>query len=137
MTHLFTYGSLMCNDIMARVAGYHPRGLPATLVGYHRSRVRNEEYPGIFPQPGCQVKGILYLDIPPRALERLDQFEGDYYHRSEVDVVGEDTTLHRAMTYIIKHEYQALLTNEEWSYADFLAVGKTKFLQDYLGFYKI
>jgi hypothetical protein len=47
MLNLFTYGSLMCDDIMNKVAGCHADRHQATLKDYFRAKIRGEEYPGI------------------------------------------------------------------------------------------
>ncbi len=137
MTNLFTYGSLMCSDIMYQVAGYRADFVSATLKDFKRSTIYGEEYPGIAAHPGAEVKGVLYLGLPPEAIERLDIFEGEQYSRQEVHVVTEQSPPGKAMTYIIKPAYSGLLTGEPWSYEHFLAVGKVKFLQAYLGFQRI
>jgi gamma-glutamylcyclotransferase (GGCT)/AIG2-like uncharacterized protein YtfP len=137
MINLFTYGSLMCSDIMFQVAGCRADFVSATLKGFKRSTVRGEEYPGIVAHPGAEVKGVLYLRLPPQAIKRLDIFEGEQYSRSDVQIVTEQCFPGKAMAYIIKPEYRGLLTDEPWSYEHFLAVGKAKFLQAYLGFERI
>ena len=126
----------MSSDIMYHVAGCQAGFSPATLKDFQRSRIRGEEYPGIVAHPGAEVEGILYRDLMPKAIERLDTFEGQQYSRQEVQVM----TAHGpclAMAYVIKPEHSLLLTGETWSYEHFLAVGKAKFLADYLGFRKI
>jgi len=57
---LFTYGSLMCADIMAQVAGAQLQSSPAVLNGYRRYLVRGEQYPGIVADADGQVAGIVY-----------------------------------------------------------------------------
>ncbi|MFW2364833.1 MAG: gamma-glutamylcyclotransferase family protein, partial [Desulforhopalus sp.] len=64
MINLFTYGSLMCSDIMFPVAGCRPHYTRAILKDYFRSEIVNEEYPGITPQPGALVNGIVYYNLP-------------------------------------------------------------------------
>lgn len=137
MLNLFTYGSLMCSDIMFQVASCQPDFVPASLKDYFRSRIRGEEYPGIIAQPGSEVAGVLYLDLPPSAMERLDRFEGRQYLRREVQVVTEGRGLCAAAVYVIHPEHKELLTGEPWSYEHFIAVGKSRFLSAYLGFQKI
>ncbi len=136
MHNLFTYGSLMSSDIMYHVAGCPANFVAATLKDFKRSRIRGEEYPGIVAHPGAEVEGILYLDLAPTAIERLDTFEGAQYSRQEVQVMTQHGPCF-AMSYVIKPEYSDLLTGEAWSYAHFLAVGKAKFLEAYVGFCKI
>jgi len=134
MINLFTYGSLMCSDIMYKVAGCRFESDQAILNDFYRSKIQNEEYPGIVPQSGSKVSGVLYLALSPEALQRLDLFEGELYQRQEVGVLSENHGRVRAMTYVIKPGYGDLLTGETWSFNHFLAVGKKKFQASYLGF---
>lgn len=136
MTDLFTYGSLMCADIMERVAGCRVPCRQALLQGFFRSGISGEDYPGIFARPGASVAGVLYLDLPEEAVRRLDIFEGELYERQEVEVIaGGSRSL--AMTYVVKDCYRHRLTGGEWSYDLFLRTGKARFEKDYLGFGKI
>lgn len=137
MPNVFTYGSLMCSDIMYHVAGFQPDFVPASLRDFFRSRIRGEEYPGIIHRPRSEVAGVLYLDLPLSAMERLDRFEGSQYIRQEVQVLTERHGLCTAATYVIHPEHKELLTDEPWSYEYFLAVGKSRFLSAYLGFQEI
>lgn len=134
MTNIFTYGSLMCGDIMFRVAGGKTDSTQATLNNFFRSKMRNEEYPGIIAKPEATVPGVLYFNLPAEAIERLDVFEGEMYQRQQVEVIAEDHGPVTAMTYVIKPEYRHVLTGREWSFSEFLAVGKIKFEKSYFGF---
>jgi len=52
MENLFTYGSLMCEDILFAVVGrplFHTR---AISTGYCRLAVKNEQYPVSMPSKG-------------------------------------------------------------------------------------
>jgi gamma-glutamylcyclotransferase (GGCT)/AIG2-like uncharacterized protein YtfP len=133
MANIFTYGSLMCEDIMIRVAACRPKALPASLSGYRRSRLHGLEYPAIFPARGGEVSGILYLDLNPEALERLDIFEGEMYSREELVVNAGGKPL-PAMAYVLKKPCHHLLTGKEWHLAEFLQGGKARFEAAYLGF---
>ena len=86
---------------------------------------------------GNRVKGVLYFNVDPTALMRLDNFEGEYYERSEVSVQTESNTIVSAMTYIIKPQYRQLMTGTAWSYEEFLHTGKRQFEMHYVGFAKI
>ncbi|MGB3211458.1 MAG: gamma-glutamylcyclotransferase family protein [Desulforhopalus sp.] len=134
MHNLFTYGSLMCNDIMSTVAACQNSTCQATLNDFFRSKIREEEYPGIVPQPGSVVDGVLYLDLCDDAIKRLDVFEGELYQRQEVTVITEEGSTVAAMTYVIKPRYRELLTDQQWSFTEFLAVGKKRFEKSYFGF---
>ena len=137
MINLFTYGSLMCSDIMSRVAGCKTDCTQASLNNFFRSKIQSREYPGIIPQQGARVPGVLYFDISAEALERLDVFEGEMYQRQEVEVINDKNDSVTAMTYIIKPQYRDILTDKEWSFSEFLTVGKEKFEESYFGFQEI
>ncbi len=124
----------MCSDIMYRVAACHFNFVSATLNDFKRSKISGEEYPGIIAHPGAKVEGVVYFDLPPKAIERLDGFEGVQYSRQDVVVLTAQLTPYTAMTYVIKPEYRHLLTGNPWSYKYFLTTGKSKFLETYLGF---
>ncbi len=134
MPHLFTYGSLMCPEIMERVAGRHAASTPATLHHFRRSRLQDLDYPGIFPDDASRVAGILYLDLSEEAIGRLDDFEGEQYLRLTVTVELDDGHTQPAMAYVLKERYRPLATGEEWDFATFLAEGKKHFLATYCGF---
>ncbi len=137
MYKLFTYGSLMCSDIMFKVAGCQSNCISASLKNFQRSSIHGEKYPGIFQQADATVEGILYLDLSQDAIERLDEFEGEQYHRQEVQVLTQQFGACMAMTYIIKPHYHNILTGKPWDFNHFLANGKTEFLKNYSGFQKI
>ena len=133
--HCFTYGSLMCEDIMGAVCGTAPlTPVPARLAGFRRSPVLGADYPGMVPAAGSVVEGLLYLGLPASAWPRLDAFEGDEYRRSEVEVELPDGRRLKAWTYVFKPEYAARLGEGEWDFARFLETGKARFEAQYLGF---
>jgi gamma-glutamylcyclotransferase (GGCT)/AIG2-like uncharacterized protein YtfP len=134
---LFTYGTLMSAEIMARVAGCRLAALPATLHGYRRSQVKDEVYPGICEEASGQVEGMLYLAVSAASLQRLDAFEGEMYERRGVMVEEEGGAVRAAMTYVFRPAYLHLLTGIPWDFARFLASGKKCFEDGYFGFDEI
>lgn len=124
---LFTYGTLMSPDIMMRLAGYLPNSCIAHLHGFRCSRVKGEEYPGIRENAEGMVQGILYLDVPEAAVQRLDIFEGEMYERRQVMVQIEDGVEKSAMTYVFLPGYHDLLTEIPWDFEEFLLSGKKCF----------
>lgn len=131
---LFAYGTLMSPEIMEKVAGCRPEARVALLRGFRRSRVRDEQYPGIREEVGDVVPGLLYLDVPATAMQRLDIFEGERYERRQVVVQEEDGTVRAAMTYVFRPAYHELLTGIPWDFDEFLVSGKKKFEDGYFGF---
>lgn len=130
----FTYGSLMCADIMSHVAGQALAGEAASLPGHVRHPVTGEDYPGVVADPAGRVEGILYRGLGEAALARLDAFEGEMYERLAVAVnpVGGETVM--AWCYIFRAPYRHLLLPGDWCFEAFLSVGKARFQARYMGF---
>jgi hypothetical protein len=133
-TARLTYGSLMSEDIMSTVTGIRAAHCSATLDGYRRHPVIGAEYPGMVARAGHQVRGVLYLDLPPAAWPRLDRFKGEEYERRIVEVALADGTVARAWTYIFRAELAARLGEGDWDFARFLREGKLRFISGYAGF---
>ncbi|MBN2009668.1 gamma-glutamylcyclotransferase [candidate division KSB1 bacterium] len=134
---LFTYGSLMCRDIMHTVVSHcHVLG-SAVLQDYRCFIVRNETYPGIIPCLGHQTNGIVYSDITEANLAKLDKFEGSMYERRLVNVTLISGDVKSVFTYVIKPEYEALLETTPWDFNEFFKHGKKSFEAKYVGFENI
>jgi gamma-glutamylcyclotransferase (GGCT)/AIG2-like uncharacterized protein YtfP len=132
--HVFAYGSLMCDDIMATVSGCPVAGVPARLPGYRRHPVAGEDYPGVVADPAGVVEGRLHRALDAAALARLDAFEGELYERRQVTVNpvgGAGTT---AWCYIVRAQFRDRLLDGDWDFEAFLAVGKARFMARYVGF---
>jgi len=130
----FAYGTLMCEDIMLAVTGRRFTRTPAILRDFRRRAVRGEVYPGILPERGGIVEGIVYRNLPDTAWAGLDAFEGEMYQRQIVGVTLEDRTPVEAYTYVIKPEFQNRLETSEWDFEKFLQSGKKAFEAHYFGF---
>lgn len=131
----FTYGSLMCEDIMSAVCGTAcTRHAPAVLADHRRHPVIGQHYPGMVCAAGSTVQGVLYLDLPAAAWPRLDAFEGEEYERGRVDVSLADGRTVAAWTYLFKPRYAARLAAGDWDFDRFLRHGKARFEAAYLGF---
>jgi len=124
---IFSYGTLMSPDIMVRVAGCLPDTCIAHLHGFRRFRVKDEEYPGIRENAEGMVQGLLYLDVPEAAVQRLDIFEGEMYERRQVMVQTKDGVEKNAMTYVFRPGYHDRLTEIPWDFEEFLVSGKKCF----------
>lgn len=134
VTDLFTYGSLMCADIMTAVAGAPLACTPAMLPGYRRFLVSNEQYPGVIADETGTVPGIVYHALTPEHWSRLDVFEGVCYDRRLVTVRSAQAPEAQVYCYVFRPECHHLLTTIEWDYAAFLRSGKQIFQSRYCGF---
>lgn len=128
----------MSSEIMAEVSGGDFASFGALAAGFQRFCVRDEQYPGMVAAPAGDVEGVVYENIDPEAVTRLDIFEGDMYARQVISVVRKsDQARVEVMAYIVKPEYRHLLTEKNWSYEEFLATGKRLFTERYVGFREI
>jgi gamma-glutamylcyclotransferase (GGCT)/AIG2-like uncharacterized protein YtfP len=134
MRHLFAYGTLMCDDIMAEISESHLSFILATLRGYRRICVKCEHYPALVPDEERCVEGVLYLNVPGSAWARLDRFEGEMYSREIVQVERNDGPNVPADTYVARAEFMDYLVEVEWDFADFLRKYKESFRRSYKGY---
>ena len=132
MTHLFTYGSLMFEDVWNRLVKGNYLSQKATLMNYARRSVKNDEYPVIF-QANELVEGVVYYDINEEDMITLDAFEGEYYERKEVELLVEGRYV-KASAYVLKEAYFNLIDTKPWSDTLFAQEGIHNFLSDYKGF---
>jgi gamma-glutamylcyclotransferase (GGCT)/AIG2-like uncharacterized protein YtfP len=98
--NVFTYGSLMFAEVWQPLVVGRYRSEPAILSGYRRFAVPGVAYPGVVAAPGQQVAGLLYRDVGPDDLARLDLFEGAEYRRDALPVTLADGSVLNAETYV-------------------------------------
>ena len=127
VVHLFTYGTLRCEDIMQDVAGCLPDHLPALIKGYVCQSVRGEDYPALLPTNGGSASGVVYFDVPGSAWPPLDRFEGGMYARRMVEAELEDGRKLQVQTYVVPPEFETEVAPAEWDYVEFLRAGKARF----------
>ena len=131
--NLFAYGTLMCEDIMQKVAGAVFKRLPGTVNGFCRYAVTGETYPGLTPEAGGTVDGCIYRDVSAQAWQQLDLFEGEMYGKMHVPVICGDTTI-PAFTYVVKPSFRHLFEKRQWNFSEFCRSGKELFMNRYGGF---
>ena len=89
---VFTYGTLMYQSIWEKVTGRkNNEGKKAFLSGYTRKTIIHECFPAITKAAESTGKnetitGIVYLDVDPNTLAKLDAYEGNLYSRELVNV---------------------------------------------------
>lgn len=129
MAHIFTYGSLMFQEVWESLVLGKYSHAPALLEGYARRCVKNEEYPVIF-QANESVKGIVYYDVEPYDIARLDTFEGEYYERKTILL----NNCIDAEVYVLKCEFFDIIDDKPWSEETFEKEGIKRFCETYKGF---
>jgi gamma-glutamylcyclotransferase (GGCT)/AIG2-like uncharacterized protein YtfP len=100
MRNVFTYGSLMFDEVWTRVVKGRYRSIAATLADHARFAVADQDYPGMIPLGGGRVEGVLHLDVDEADLARLDRFEGDDYLRLSVSLACADGATRAGETYV-------------------------------------
>lgn len=132
--NLFTYGTLMDADIMTQVSGAIFQSQKATLLHYIRKTVRGEIYPAITMQRGNSTAGIIYFNLSLEAFDRLDKFEGNIYSRTKVEAICDNGEIVDTHAYVITETSAHQLSEEDWSYENFIKNHKQVFQRDYNGY---
>jgi len=129
MRPIFVYGTLQLPEVMFAVTGKKFDTLPARLDGYSRHRLRGRSYPGIRPEPGGSVEGLLAVGIDADSLRKLDEFEDSFYRRDSVNVITAEGREWQALAYVMREEAYGLLLPEPWSLEEFQRQHLDRFLQ--------
>ncbi len=125
---MFFYGTLRAAEIRAAVLGYDlPTGhlTDAVLENYQVRRVKGALYPLLVPAAGETAIGLLATNLDRQAIQMLDQFEGQHYNRSALQV-------YTAAGFVEAEMYLAdntLLAAESWDFERWYKHDMTAFLQ--------
>lgn len=134
VNNVFTYGSLMFAPVWQAVVSGRYDSAPALLAGYQRFAVSGEEYPAMKPDgENTVVSGVVYFDVSPEDVARLDAFEGEYYLRTTVKVL-QDSNPVLAEAYVLRPAFYGIASDQEWDLDGFAREGITRFLAQYKGF---
>ncbi len=130
--HVFVYGSLMYLPVWTQIVkGVYPC-MNAIAKGFQRHAVPGETYPAMVGEPNARVQGLVWLNVMPEDVARLDEFEGVEYARQEIDV-----TLNTSDEVIKAHAYlwldKTVLSEQLWSVSQFEAEGIQSFLNKHVG----
>lgn len=118
--NMFAYGTMQFPAIAEAVTGRRLTGEPAVLEGYARHALRDEPYPGIVPAAGNTTEGMLYRDLDPVVLRRIDSFEDALYRREAVRVRRlADGEIIPAVTYVVRPDWHAALAASDWDPDEF------------------
>jgi len=132
MARLFAYGTLMCPEIIEKVAGMLPNAVPGKVKNHRCLCVRGEQYPGMVRGHGGVVAGLVYT-FPSYLWPRLDAFEGEQYMRKSVTVRYESGRRELVHSYLFRPEFRRLLGRKTWDFEAFLSHGRASFLASYTG----
>lgn len=117
--NVFTYGSLMFDEVWLHVVGRAGPSVTACLRGFEAWKISGESFPGLTPADGHQVTGRVWLAVTPAELARLDAFESGIYDRERVSVTASDGPTLDCWTYVVRGDCRSLLLNEPWDREEF------------------
>lgn len=133
--NLFTYGSLMFEEVWLQLVRRDCVRRPARLYGFTRRQVRGDVYPVVFrSRPSDWVDGVVYFDVGEEDFRRLDAFEGAPYDRQTHTVIVEGGEKHRAEAYVLRETFRHLIGDRSWDPSWFATEGLAAFLDGYRGF---
>ncbi len=133
--NLFTYGSLMFDEIWSRLVRGDYTKRSARLHGFTRRRIRDDVYPVIFRSNHSEwVDGVIYFGVSDEDLRRLDAFEAHAYDRQPHIVIVEGSEEHPADAYVLKDSYRYLANESEWDPQWFAREALPVFTRSYRGF---
>ena len=126
----------MFPQVWQTVVGRAFETVEGSAAGYEIFRVRGAVFPGIADATdACVVSGIVYLEVDPDLVARLDRFEGEFYERRAIPVSCSDGRDRVAEAYVVPRTHREGLTSEPWTRESFLAVGGLeRFINEYAGF---
>lgn len=127
---VFAYGTLMFPEIAASVTGERTPHERARLPDHARHALRRRIHPGAVHRPGHSIDGVVYHDLTPAALTRIDDFEDPLYRRHRVTVIaGEHARECEALVYLLRPRWQALLLPHDWCPETFRRHWHARFLE--------
>lgn len=83
---VFTYGTLMSEQVLTTILGRVPQRVDAKLHDFARHPICGQCYPAVVPSVGTQVNGKLLLQLSAPELVLLEAFEDPAYERCFSDV---------------------------------------------------
>jgi gamma-glutamylcyclotransferase (GGCT)/AIG2-like uncharacterized protein YtfP len=137
--HVFTYGTLMFPEVWKAVVGREFSSIAGAASGFAIFRVRDAVFPGIIAAGERDaVRGVVYLDVDPDSVARLDLFEDDFYRRESLRIDCDDGQRRSAEAYVVPDANRAVLTDEMWRPDEFVATGGLDFfIRRFQGFRRI
>lgn len=126
---VFTYGSLMYDDVWQRVVSGRYEKKRAALYGYVRKSIDGEVYPALIKGEGI-TEGEIYLSVSSEDILKLDCFEGEMYERVLGQVISDGGVTFSCFFYVFRKEYSDLLRDAEWRCEDFERNGIRSMLRD-------
>ena len=126
---IFCYGTLEFPEIMQAVTGRRFPSVEARLDGYGRYLIKDAVYPGVIAEPQSGTEGMLYKDIDPDSLRRLDRYEDWLYarHTLSVRTVQDESVI--TEVYVIPEHKRWALSTKPWDKEKFARYHLRRYLE--------
>ena len=124
----------MFPEVWERVTGLIRPGVTACFDDHAARCIRGQSYPALVPCRGALTEGIVYEDVTPGTIARLDDFEGEFYRRASVIIVREGARAVPACVYLAADPENPDILSAAWSAARFKKDSLRSFLQHDPGF---
>lgn len=100
---------------MQVVTGRRFPSVEARLDGFGRYLIKDAVYPGIIAEPQSHTAGVLYRDVDPESLRRLDRYEDRLYVRRTLPVWTAQDEAVSAEVYVIPEHKRWALSFKPWN----------------------
>lgn len=114
---------------MQAVTGRRFPSIEARLDGYGRYLIKHAVYPGIIAEPRSHTAGVLYKDINPNSLRRLDRYEDRLYVRRTLAVTIAQDEIVSAQVYLIPEHKRWALSFKPWEKEQFARYHLRRYLE--------
>jgi gamma-glutamylcyclotransferase (GGCT)/AIG2-like uncharacterized protein YtfP len=136
--NVFTYGSLMFPQVWEAVIERMFPTIEGAASGFEVFRVKDAVFPGIIETAERSVRGVIYLDVDPDSVKRLDTFEDDFYERQTIWIDCDGGQQLEADAYVVPEANRSVLTDEIWDRDEFVASGGLQdFINRFAGFRRV
>ena len=128
--HLFFYGTLLDEDVQARVLGRalpHNNRIPAVLRHFRAVYIAGQVYPMLLPHRGGGVEGVVAIGLNRDDLTRIAIYEGDDYRCERHQVIANESNTALSV-WLYRGQPNLRPSNRPWQ----LAIWQTKHKAMYL-----
>mgnify|MGYP000860520224 CR=1 FL=1 len=128
--NLFVYGTLMDPEIYQLVTEQKRFPSPSVAIGFKVLKIKNAVFPGMIIFCDGKAYGALYHDISEKELEKLDNYEDDFYERIIIECYSEDKQITQAWAYIVPERNHDVLSSSEWHFPKFRDTDRDSFIKE-------
>ncbi len=134
MMNIFTYGTLMFNQVWRQVVKGNYKSKPGILFGYECRALKEEIHPCLIKgSPVNKVEGVIYFNVVDSDVQILDRFEGLEYKKVKENCLLQNGAKVVTETYIWNGSLE-LVSSEPWDAERFEKEEIQLFVQRYKGF---